>query len=93
MTLRGSYPQLIINKEEKMEYKQENGSIIQGKTLIPISDVRKYNQLLERLVIAVRKFTKVVIILGTIIIVIILIVLWKFYSTGYFNHLLARCWS
>lgn len=49
-----------------------------------MTDLERNNRLLDRL-------TKIMLFYGGVILMIILFVIWKFYSTGYFNHLLARC--
>ena len=49
-----------------------------------MTDLERNNRLLNRL-------TAVIMFYGAVILAIIMFIIWKFYSTGYFNHLLARC--
>lgn len=49
-----------------------------------MTDLERNNRLLNRL-------TAVIMFYGAVILAIVMFIIWKFYSTGYFNHLLARC--
>jgi len=79
----------------KLIFKEKNGSLVPGKTLIPMSDVERNAKALEDLRRTLKdilnKLIKTIIVFGFIAVIILLIVIWKFYSTGYFNQLLAGC--
>ena len=68
-------------KLPKLVWKDNKGNIGEGQSL---TDLDRNNKLLDKLI-------NVIIMFGSIMLALLLYVMWKFYSTGYFNSLLARC--
>jgi len=75
----------------KLVWKDRDGSLVPGKTLIPMSDLERNNRLLENNNKLLERQSNTILFYGAVILIIIMFVIWKFYSTGYFNSLLARC--